>query len=77
MPILMVCGASHIGRRFLVVRKPDFGASFEVSGIAVSVLGGTGTVYNFPSRAISRVPVSYTATGEFMPASGRLFGSAL
>jgi hypothetical protein len=37
MPILMVGWASHIGRGFLFVRKPDFRDSFEVSGIALSV----------------------------------------
>jgi hypothetical protein len=79
------------------------GASFEVSGIALSVGhvrasrclcvaavkpmwdtytravfgGNSGPCIILRVARISRIPVSHTMTGEFIPASGRLFGSGL
>ena len=81
----------------LFVRTADFGASFEVSGIALTVghvscvamlAGRSGEVQcKIPYRSlafgpcilhqvarISRVPVSHTTTGEFIPVSRRFFG---
>ena len=71
-------GLWGIPRRHEILGRSQarFSGLFEVCG-SLACLEETVDVYNFPSRAISRVPVWQTMPGEFMPAFERLFGSAL